>query len=108
MKTLKQLVEEYNALTGENVKRFPDRATAERRLAKAKEGVQTFTPLTRHQPCAVEVSGEHLEGSQRYDTTLQAFKALELPLGQHQRFRKELRQKGAAVFNGAVHFKVVL
>lgn len=105
MKTLKEMVEEYNALTGESVKRFPDRATAERRLAGARkvtEEAQQFTPLTRHQTCAVEVDG------QRYDSTLQAFKDLDLPVGQHQKFRKELRQKGTATFNGVVHFKVVL
>lgn len=45
-------------------------------------------------------------GGEEYRSVMAAFKALELPLAKHQKFRKELKEKGQMKFEGHT-FKIV-
>ena len=45
-------------------------------------------------------------GGEEYRSVMAAFKAIELPLAKHQKFRKELKEKGQMKFEGHT-FKIV-
>jgi hypothetical protein len=135
--TTAELVAFYNANAAAAVKKFADRKTAERRVAalietlevKAKREPKPKAPkvyktyeerseaiakswlvpatkakrVTRHSVDVVTPEGLRMG----FRSTKEAFEVLELPLGQHIRFRGQLKQAGTKEFaanDGAYKF----
>lgn len=127
----KDMIAEYNALTGKSITRFSSRAQGERQLAKARivhqERTQFFQEKTMEVQAKNEARSAAVAASWSDDTVRQArsqrngvlvdneyeyrsvraaFKDLNLPLGSHIKFRMTLKQLGEAEFGGH-KFKLV-
>ena len=93
-----ELVNYYNAHSGKTpIKKFADRATAERRVsvlipAKPKKDTEKKSSKAKHQQHKVMVDGTE------YRSTKAAFEALKLPLGSHITFRMKLKAAGKLDF----------
>lgn len=87
--TLREMVDEYNRLTGQNIKKFQDRATAERRLAEIRPKEKVKMSKTQHK---VTCNGE------TYRSVFKAFEANGLPINKHIAFRTKLFAAGSLDF----------
>jgi len=111
--TTSQLVEVYNKHAEKSVKRFADRKTAERRVAKVLAEVAQSTPTPasnsagvaaswndaetrakRRQRSAVQVDGVE------YRSVRKAYLALGLPLNDHIQVRMLLKREGSMTIDG--------
>ena len=113
MRTMKEVVTEYNELTGENVKRFATVEVGEKRIAQFKARVPakpaaTKPAATKHaatKPAATKPATNEGNFKMRitvdavpYRSVKIAFEALGLPLGRHIKFRADLHKEGRKVF----------
>lgn len=99
--TITELVKLYNKHSKKKVKTFRDKTIAVERVkavvhaSKVRKPEtkrkQTETQFIRHK---VKVHGE------LYGSVAKAFTALKLPMGQHIKFRMELKAAGAKTFDG--------
>lgn len=124
--TLTELVRVYNKLTGADLKKFSDKATAVNRVEVALQAaeVPTYTPgaaptkpgrkpkaSTTDRSAAIAASWQDpttakkratrhsvTMGRETYRSVKQAFEILGLPMGQHIPFRMKLKKEGQAIF----------
>jgi len=83
-KSMKEMVDEYNKLTGKSIKKFRDAATAKKQLAAAKK------KPSKSSWQRVKVNGTE------YRSTTAAYIALKLRPSSINRVRKQLKEEGKA------------
>jgi hypothetical protein len=125
--TTAEMVAEYNALTGKDIKKFSSRAAGEKQLAKVRSEVSSTSQAASDTGKAnkvpaksvsvnrsksiseswnnPEVSAKRVqrhnvkvEGAGVFRSVLEAFKILNLPQSKHIKFRMALKQVGSGVF----------
>lgn len=114
--TMAELVKFYNAHAAKPVKKFADRKTAERRvsaLLAAKPTTKAVRAKSTDRGAAIAASWKNKDVAARraarhnvkvddktYKSVREAFMVLALPLGQHIKFRGQLKASGKADFGG--------
>jgi hypothetical protein len=105
MKTMKELVDEYNELTGKNVKRFATTSHAEKAIAKLSAPVEEKKSVAKKEyKMRIEVDGV------KHRSVASAFHDIGLPMGKCIRFRGVLRSLGVQSFDHdgkKYHFKIL-
>jgi len=121
----KDMVAEYNALTGKSITRFSSRAQGERQLANARQFVaerklffqeKTMEAQAKNEARSAAVASSWgnedirnarsqrnrvlVDGEHEYRSVRAAFQDLGLPLGSHIKFRMLLKSEGNAEFSG--------
>jgi len=113
-RTMASLVKEYNKVTGKKVEKFASIAIGERRLAAAKMSVPPKAAVKPRKTVAERPAKAKSAAPKKVKVTVNgkgytsvqgAFTTLRLPFKALQRLRKELKEKGAAEFEG-YKFKV--
>ena len=119
--TTAELVKFFNAHSAKPVKKFADRKTAERRVAAllaqqpaktlrvkpaAHRGAAIAASWKNKKVAAARATRHHVKVENKtYKSVREAFMILALPLGQHIKFRGQLKAAGQAEFAG-VKFKL--
>ncbi len=115
-RTMKDVVDEYNSLTGEKIKRFATVEVGEKRLALAKaskpvsEKKQPVAPKTSKPVVGDNCKKRVTVNKIPYRSVFVAFEALGLPVNKHIKFRAKLKLSGDEVFEHEgkkYHFVVV-
>ncbi len=95
--TMKDVVAEYNKLTGANIKRFATLDIGLKRLASAKKNVEKknepFVVEKKEYKMRIRVDGEPMR------SVLEAFVKFGLPINKHGKFRLKMKQDGKAIFD---------
>ncbi len=111
-KTLSQLVEVYNKLRKgkKPITRFASMADAKKRVAAAKMSMPSknqVSPIKKAPKQKATPKAAVIVSGTTYGSVLKAFTALKLPIGKHEKFRKELKQTkdGQLTFN-KMKFKI--
>lgn len=122
--TTKEMIAEYNRLTGKNIKKFSSRAAGEKQLIAARkkhgpekvetvgraEAVRESWNVKKTAAARSKKDNVAVEGHGEFRSVKQAFEKLKLPIGKHIRFRGELKSAGKLAFeynNHTFKFTVV-
>lgn len=88
--TMRDVVAEFNKLSGQNVKRFATISIGERRIAAFKAGMARAATTGHKQRITVDRIP--------YRSVAVAFVALKLPMSKHIKFRAKLKVSGQETF----------
>lgn len=100
MKSNKQLCEEYNKITGENVQRFSSKKRGAERIAVLKKGFANRTAARKKPVIKTKTINKIRVDNKNYPSVRAAFIKLGLPINQYRKVLDKLKVCKSAVFMG--------